>query len=148
MPTALPTDPALSVRGAIGPVAAPSAWLSRAGLVALCLFGLGLRARRLGEMDLWYDEVALWLYAVTGTASPPAEPPAMAWLVHGAMRALADADPSVAHAVSAVLGTLTIPVVYALARRVDGHAVTAWTSRFPRWRSTIRGRCDPTRPSS
>lgn len=95
-------------------------------LGALMAVGLALRVRHIGDLDLWYDEVALWLYSLTGAPPTPLEPPLMSWILLGAMRMLNSARPFVIHIVPIVIGVLTIPVAYLCGAAVDRDRSTGW----------------------
>jgi Dolichyl-phosphate-mannose-protein mannosyltransferase len=93
-----------------------------AGLVLATLLGIGfaLRSHGIGAIALWYDEVALWSYALTGQVPTFSEPPLMPRLVYAVMWWLRSADPLVVHAVPTVLGTLTIPFAFLMGKRLGG----------------------------
>src|SRR5262245_59585020 len=98
-------------------------------LIALCALLAGafaLRVRGVGELDFWYDEMALWLYSVSGVPPTPLEPPLMSWLLLAAMRLAGTTGPLVIHIVPIVLTVLAIPIAWACGRLADGRASTGW----------------------
>ena len=98
-------------------------------LLTLCILiaaGFALRARGVGELDFWYDEIAMWLYTVSGTPSTPLEPPLMSWLLLSVMWLVDATGPLVIHLVPMVLAVLTIPVAWIGGRLADGRASTGW----------------------
>lgn len=95
----------------------------RLWLLALILIGLVLRLARLGEQSLWYDEGVTWWLA---TMSPAAllrwtaadiQPPLYYLLLWAARFGLGSSEWALRFP-SAVFGTLTIPLLYTLARRL------------------------------
>jgi hypothetical protein len=88
--------------------------------------GLALRVREIGQLEYWYDEMALWLYAVSGTPPTPLEPPLMSWLLASVMRVLHTTSPLVIHLIPAVLMTLTIPLAFLCGRLAGGRESTGW----------------------
>ena len=95
----------------------------RLWLLALILIGLGLRLALLGEQSLWYDEGVTWWLA---TMSPPAllrwtaadiQPP-LYYLLLWAARFLLGSSEWALRFPSAAFGTLIIPLLYTLARRL------------------------------
>src|SRR4029453_912617 len=50
-------------------------------LGALMVLGLALRVRHIEQLDFWYDEMALWLYSLSGVPATPLEPPLMSWVL-------------------------------------------------------------------
>ena len=89
-----------------------------AALMILVCLGLAVRFYGIGRLDFWYDEMGLWLYSVTGTPSPPSEPPLMPWLLYFWMWWMKSADSFHIHFLPVVMGGLTIPLSYALASKV------------------------------
>jgi hypothetical protein len=105
-------------------------------LMILAFLGLAIRSYGIGGIEFWYDEMGLWLYSVTGTASPPSEPPLMPWLLYLWMWWMKSADPFHIHFLPVVLGSLTIPLSYALASkvaesRISGLVAAALTTVSP-----------------
>src|SRR5262249_38893394 len=96
------------------------------GLGALMVLGAFLRMRQIGEMGLWYDEMALWLYSLTGVPTTPLDPPLMAWLLLAAMWLTGSVAPIVVHAVAVAFGVLAIPLAYLCGRALDRDGRTGW----------------------
>jgi mannosyltransferase len=102
-------------------------------LLAL-LVGAVLRFWHLGQQSLWADEFASLLTALPSPADIPAqalrndafEPPLYFWLLHGVIH-LAGSSEWALRLLSAVAGTLTIPVVWLLLRDLTGRATIAHT---------------------
>ena len=93
--------------------------------LALFLLALALRLYRLEGQSLWNDEgtsVALAgrsLVTITRDASHDIHPPFYYYLLHGWVSVLGDSVAAV-RALSALLGALVIPVIYALGKRLFG----------------------------
>jgi hypothetical protein len=114
----------------------PGARLSVSGLrtrqlslLAAVLLGLLLRVYRVGSEGLWIDEAfSIWLARqplegmVGWVATVDQHPPLYYALLHGWVRIAGDGEAS-ARILSALCGTLTIPVVYLLGRRVADERV-------------------------
>jgi len=124
------------MREQISALARGTAWRSvaRWGLLLAVAVGGFLRLYRIGDQGLWIDEAfSLWLARGRRASQPLARqpladmvhwvstvdqhPPLYYALLHGWMRIVGDAEGAV-RALSALLGVLTIPVVYALGRRL------------------------------
>lgn len=95
----------------------------RLWLLALILTGLTLRLALLGKQSLWYDEGVTWWLA---TMSPPdllqwtaadIQPP-LYYLLLWAARSVWGSSEWALRFPSVVLGTLAIPLLYSLARRL------------------------------
>jgi mannosyltransferase len=101
-------------------------------LVLLLTFAAGLlRIFRLGSNSLWVDEfatlqtVTLPLSQIARSAAEVAFcPPLYFWLVHGLV-SLAGVSEVSLRLVSAIAGTLTIPVAWVLVRELTGNRYTA-----------------------
>jgi hypothetical protein len=109
----------------------PSSRLSILSVALLTAFGFAVRSYGIGKLDLWYDEMALWFYALTGDAyaiEAPHEPPLMAYLVLGVMIWLRSTDALMGHMVSIILGTMTIPFAYLMGVSVTRSPVTGLLS--------------------
>lgn len=99
------------------------AWLP---LAAITLIAAVLRFAALGRQSLWFDEAATWqltqlpfgemLSALPDRESNPPLFYVLEWL---ATRALGDGEAGL-RALSAVAGTLVVPVAFAIARRIGG----------------------------
>jgi mannosyltransferase len=112
----------------------PESRLFGAGALLLLLTVLGgvLRAYRLGANSLWVDEFATFKIIsrpfaeiLKTTAEVNFCPPLYFWLVHGVV-SIAGVSESSLRLVSAVAGTLTIPVAWLLARELSGNRTVAW----------------------
>lgn len=90
--------------------------------------GAWLRFRHIDGMGLWYDEMALWLYTLTGVPPTPLEPPLMSWVLLGAMWLARSVAPLVVHLTPAVIGVLTIPVLYWCGVSLGRDRVSGWTA--------------------
>lgn len=103
-------------------------WLIALAALGLATFaGLLLRLHGIGKLDLWYDELALWFYTLTGDAvvmEAPHEPPLMAALLYALMWWMQDTAAIWSHLLPVALGTLTIPLAYLLASRLDQKPAT------------------------
>ncbi len=94
-------------------------------LTAIVLAGLALRLYRLDAQSVWYDESFTIAHSVKPWGAlfdalvleGGRHPPLHYWLLHGWF-ALTGFGASEARLLSAVLGTLSIPLLYGLARRV------------------------------
>jgi hypothetical protein len=93
-------------------------------LACLVLAGLAIRSYGIGGIDFWYDEMGLWLYSVTGNPSPPSEPPLMAWLLYIWMWWVKSGDSFHIHFLPVLLGSLSIPLAYLFAAKVDENRIT------------------------
>jgi len=102
---------------------AESGW-SGPGLLALTMgIAAALRFWHLGRQSLWADEFASLLTALASPANIPAqalrndafEPPLYFWLLHGVMQATGPSEWGL-RLLSAIAGTLTVPVVWLLLR--------------------------------
>ncbi len=96
----------------------------RWGLLLAVVVGGLLRFYRISDQGLWIDEAfSLWLTRrsltdmVRWVSTVDHHPPLYYALLHGWVRIVGDAQGAV-RALSALLGTLTIPVAYALGRRL------------------------------
>ena len=96
------------------------------GLGLLMAFALAVRLRGLGELEFWYDEIALWLYSISGTPPTPLEPPLMSWLLLSAMWAFNTTGPFIIHLLPTLLMVLTIPLMFAVGKLTDGRESTGW----------------------
>lgn len=95
-------------------------------LVAVIVLGAGLRFYNLGAEPLWQDEGATWSFAqlplseLWGEAAVRETNPPLyytlqkVWLIFGQSE-------SALRSLSAIIGTLTIPLTYLLARTLGGH---------------------------
>ena len=114
-----------------------SRW-SRLGLLLVVLLAFALRLSAIDRQDIWGDEAfSIWLSSqplsqvVAGGADthPPLYPLSLfVWL------RLAGSSPLAVRLLSAFIGTLTVPLVYALARRARS-VTRAWArggSSIPR----------------
>jgi len=93
-------------------------------ILLIILLAFGLRLAAIDRQDIWGDEAfSIWLSSqplpsvVAGGADT--HPPLYPFLLYLWLR-LAGSSPLVVRLLSAFIGTLTIPVVYALGRRVFG----------------------------
>jgi len=113
-------------------------WLklgSRVELWAPLCLAAALRFYRLGQDSLWSDEYATLRTAALRFWDIPAaalwhdtfEPPLYFWLLHVLMRFLGDSESSL-RLLSALAGTLTIPLVWFLVQELTGDARTATLS--------------------
>jgi mannosyltransferase len=97
-----------------------------AWIVLLTVVGGLLRGFRIGANSLWVDEIAtltivsLPFHEIAGAAADVNFcPPLYFWLVHGVVSWLGISESSL-RLVSAVAGTLTVPVAWILARELTG----------------------------
>jgi len=86
-------------------------------LLVMALVGLGFRSYGIGQIDFWYDEIALWIYSLTGNPSTQ-EPPLMAWLLYGAMWWAKSANAFLIHLLPIMFGILAIPLAYYFVQKV------------------------------
>jgi len=100
---------------------------SRAWILLVVLLAFGLRLYAIDRQDIWGDEAfSIWLSSqplgqvVAGGADthPPLYPFALYVWLH-----LAGSTPLAVRALSALIGTLTVPVVFVLGRRAFGRPV-------------------------
>ena len=98
--------------------------LGATGVVCLLsLLGLGLRAARLSFQPLWWDEgYSVWFatHPVAQMAALTAQdihPPLYYALLHG-WAALLGTGPTALRLLSVLIGVLTIPLLYLIARRM------------------------------
>jgi mannosyltransferase len=96
-------------------------WL-RLGILLVVLLAFGLRLYAIDRQDIWGDEAfSIWLSSqplpVVVAGGADTHPPLYPFLLYLWLR-LAGSSPLAVRALSALIGTLTIPVVYALGRRV------------------------------
>lgn len=103
--------------------------LRHASLPIAIALGFFLRVYRIGSEGLWIDEAfSIWLArqplaAMVGWVSQVDQhPPLYYALLHGWIRLAGDGEVAV-RILSALCGTLTIPVIYLLGRRVAGEGV-------------------------
>ena len=106
----------------------------RAGLFLLALVAGGglLRFYRLGSNSLWIDEFAtLQISSLpfseifrANLSNNSFEPPLYFWLIHGIVRVLGSSETAI-RLPSAIAGSLTIPVVWLLAREMTANLNTA-----------------------
>ncbi len=102
--------------------------------VALCI-AAGLRFWQLGHNSLWVDELASLTTALPPLSQIPAaalrhnafEPPLYFWLLHGVIRTLGVSDGAL-RLISAVAGTLTVPVFWLLVRDLSRNVSMAGTA--------------------
>jgi len=95
----------------------------------------GLRAWHLGGNSLWADEFASLLTALHPMGQIPAaalhndafEPPVYFWLLHGIIRVAGQSEWAL-RLLSALAGTLTVPIVWLLLRDLSRSVVVATTS--------------------
>jgi hypothetical protein len=92
----------------------------------LIVFALAVRLYGLSELEFWYDEIALWLYSVSGVPPTPLEPPLMAWVLLAAMWGLNTTGPLLIHLLPTVLMVLTIPLMLVAGKLADGRESTGW----------------------
>jgi 4-amino-4-deoxy-L-arabinose transferase-like glycosyltransferase len=99
-----------------------------APLALIVLLALGMRLWRLGDANLWWDEaLAIWavrkgFVGVTLWTASDVHPPLYFWLLWGWVRLLGS-SPFAMRTLSALLGTLTVFVLYHLGRLVGGRRV-------------------------
>lgn len=115
-----------------------------APLAAIALLALGLRLWRLGDANLWWDEaLAIWavrkgLVGATLWTAGDVHPPLYFWLLWGWVKMLGS-SPFAMRTLSALLGTLTVLVLYHVGRLVGGRrlgllsALLIALSRFHIW---------------
>jgi hypothetical protein len=100
-------------------------WRPEVIVWAVVLLGLGLRVYRLGALDLWIDEGYVVMFSrqswpdVLGFNGPYDPHPPLYFALTKLVSVLLP-ETIAGRAASCVMGTLTIPAVYALARRMAG----------------------------
>ncbi len=108
----------------------PPGWGAWAPPALIALAALALRLIRLGEANLWWDEaLAIWavrkgFVGVTLWTAGDVHPPLYFWSLWAWVRLVGE-SPFAMRALSAVLGALTVLVVYWLGERVGGRTVGA-----------------------
>ncbi len=94
-------------------------------LIAILLLGYGLRLYRLGNQNIWWDEGhAIWtarqsLRQATSITARDVHPPLYLWMLHGWLRLTGESEFAVRY-LSLLGGTLTVALVYVVARRLIG----------------------------
>lgn len=97
-------------------------------LTPVILLGFGLRLYRLGDQNVWWDEgLAVWaarqsLAAAARWTAADVHPPLYFWLLH-VWRGLSGDGEFGLRYLSALIGTLTLPVTFILGRRLAGPRV-------------------------
>lgn len=104
-------------------------------VLAAAALGLALRLYRLGAQSLWVDEAATYLssagtpwWVITQRRYDGSVPPLYFLLVNAVLR-VGDSEAAL-RAVSVVAGVLSIPLLYAVARRWIGDAAAALAAVF------------------
>jgi hypothetical protein len=90
-----------------------------ASLTVLIVSGLVLRLHDLGNLHMYYDELAVWVNLHQGPA-PPHDGPLLAWLLLAWSSLLHESEPLVLRMFLVVLATFVIPAAYALGTLVRG----------------------------
>jgi uncharacterized membrane protein len=117
------------------PVATVSKGFALLTLILATSLAAGLRAWHLGANSLWADEFASLLTALYPVGQIPAaalrndafEPPVYFWLVHGIIRVAGQSEWAL-RLLSAIAGTLTIPIVWLLLRDLSRSVLIATTA--------------------
>jgi 4-amino-4-deoxy-L-arabinose transferase-like glycosyltransferase len=114
--------------------AGESGWFGPSLLVLIVVIASFLRLWHLGHQSLWIDELGSLLTALPSLAEIPAqalrhdafEPPLYFWLLHGMIHVAGPSEWAL-RLLSAVAGSLTVPVVWLLLREVTQRAPIAHT---------------------
>ncbi len=110
----------MSVRNRLGRV---NTWTAAVALLTLA--GAALRAFHLGAQSLWYDEgfsvhlATMSLREATAWTARDVAPPLYYYLLHFWLRLFGTSE-AAARSLSALVGTLTIPAMYAVGRMLFG----------------------------
>ena len=110
-------------------------WLTVSLLLGLLITGWGLRIHRLGDKSVWWDEGwSVWVsrhsfVGILQEVGHDVHPPLYFWLLHAWRWGSGDSEFGL-RALSALLGVLTIAVVYRLGRVVNGRVTGLLAALF------------------